>query len=268
MHKIDDIFLQLEEMSAPQDSVVIFHSSLKLIGEVEGGGEGLLNALIDYFTKKGGLFCVPTHTWSNFGKDVPTLDLTKTETNLGAFPLIAANDIRGVRTLNPTHSMVIFGDGDKIDSFVAGEENIINPVSPESCYGKILDYNGYVLLAGVNHSKNTFLHTVEEIVNIPGRISKTNTPVTIRTKSGKIIKRDWYMFDEEKTGDVSLRFPKYELPFRYHKCIRDGYIGDAPAQLCSANMMKNVIELIYKNSLCDPLIDEHPIPPSLYFKGI
>ena len=61
----DDIIEQLKSMNAPQDSIVIMHSSLSAIGNVEGGAENLLDILIEYFTDKGGLFCVPTHTWLN-----------------------------------------------------------------------------------------------------------------------------------------------------------------------------------------------------------
>ena len=65
--------------------------------------------------------------------------------------------------------------------------------------------------------------------------------------------------------DISCRFVKYDTAFRYHGCISDGFIGDAPTQLCDARKMKETIELIYKNAQgIDPLKDEHPILPKLY----
>ena len=84
MYTRSDIFAQLAQMGAPRESVVLMHSSLRLIGDVEGGAEGLLDALVAYFTEKGGIFAVPTHTWDNLGTDKITLDLTKNESNLGA----------------------------------------------------------------------------------------------------------------------------------------------------------------------------------------
>ena len=57
-----DILDQLEKMNAPRGGVILMHSSLRSVGEVEGGGEGLLDAMVEYFTSEGGLFCVPTHT--------------------------------------------------------------------------------------------------------------------------------------------------------------------------------------------------------------
>ena len=59
------IFEQLQAMGAPRDSIVLIHSSLRAVGEVEGRGEGLLDILIEYFTAEGGLLCIPTHTWGN-----------------------------------------------------------------------------------------------------------------------------------------------------------------------------------------------------------
>ena len=62
-----------------------------------------------------------------------------------------------------------------------------------------------------------------------------------------------------------MRFPKYEIPFRYHGGITDGFIGNAPAQCCDARIMKEVMELIQKNSLGqDPLFEEKEIPKKWY----
>ena len=266
MYTKNDIFDQLSRMGAPRDSVVIFHSSLRSIGEIEGGGEGLLDALIEYFTADGGLFCVPTHTWNNVGKqDRITLDLTKAESNLGALALIAAADERGLRTENPTHSMVIFGDRERALDYAKEEAWSDSPTAAGSCYGRLLWEDGYVLLAGVCQNKNTYLHAVDELLRIPNRMSKDRLSFTVKLRDGEIIERRMFFYDEEHVSDVSLRFPKYETAFRYHRAITDGYIGDAPAQLCDARKLFETVKLIWQNSGgWDPLADETPIPPSMY----
>lgn len=43
----DEIKEQLAKMNLPQDKVVLVHSSLRLVGEVEGGAKGLLDAMIE-----------------------------------------------------------------------------------------------------------------------------------------------------------------------------------------------------------------------------
>jgi sirohydrochlorin cobaltochelatase len=45
MYTRSDIFSQLAQIGAPRESVVLMHSSLRLIGDVEGGAEGLAGML-------------------------------------------------------------------------------------------------------------------------------------------------------------------------------------------------------------------------------
>lgn len=263
-----EIFNNLRAMGAPRDSIVLFHSSLRLIGEIEGGAEALLDTLIEYFTADGGLFCVPTHTWHNLGRNVPTLDMSKSESCLGAFSLLACADSRGVRSENPTHSMVVFGDKARALDFIKNDEFVDTPTSPDSCYGKIYKESGYVFLCGVSHNKNTYLHTVEEILGLDNRMDTESVRLTVKRCGGEIAERDIRLFKCSFTEDISFRFHKYETAFRHHGCIKDGYIGAAPCQLCDAVGMKRVIELIFERSgAYDPLSDEEPIEPKMYVKN-
>ncbi len=263
MYTKKDIIAQLEAMHAPQDSVVLMHCSLRSVGNLEGGAEAFLDTLISYFTAEGGLLCIPTHTWCNLGKNKPTLDLTCAESNLGYLTELAARDARAVRTENPTHSMAVFGARERALAFAAGEELISSPIAPESCYGKLFEMGGRILLCGVGQERNTYLHTAEEMVAIPDRMLSDTSPVTVRKKDGSIHTRHLHMFNEAN-GDVSCRFPKYETAFRYHRAITDGFIGNAPAQLCDARVCRQVVEMIYQNGGKDPLATEEQISPALY----
>ena len=258
-----DILNQLRAMGAPTDSIVLMHSSLRAIGEVEGGASALLDTLIEYFTSDGGLFCVPTHTWHNLNKEI-TLDLTGEDHCLGALSTLAIRNGRGLRTENPTHSMVIFGDRAKAEAFSADEPFVTSGTAPESCYGKLYTMGGKVLLVGVAHNRNTYLHAVDEILEIPDRLSEKPYKTTVKRPSGEIVERETHGHRTSFTNDVSLRFVKYETAFRYHRAITDGFIGNAPAQLCDARKMKEVMELILKNSGEDVLKNEFPIPQNHY----
>ncbi len=245
----NQIFKQLKDMHAPQNSVVLIHSSLRQIGEVEGRGEGLLNAFIEYFTESGGLLCIPTHTWANIGDESKiTLDFTNPSTCIGTLPNIAARDMRAVRSLHPTHSMVVFGEKSRAIQFVSGEDKQVTPAHPSGCYGKIYDLDGYILLVGVGHNRNTYLHCVEEMLGVSNRLSLVSKRATVRHKDGHIEEKTMYPHEAVGLGDISLKYPKYEDAFRYHGAITDGYIGNAEAQLCNARKMKNAMELIYQRS--------------------
>ena len=239
---------------------------LKAIGEVEGRAEGLLDAFIEYFTADGGLLCIPTHTWANISDESKiTLDLIEPKTCIGTLPDIAARHPDAVRSLHPTHSMAVFGDKKCANEFVRDEELLITPAHPSGCYGKIYDNDGYILLIGVGHNRNTYLHCVEEMLGIPNRIAKEAKNATIRHTNGAIEHRIMHPHEAVGIGDVSLRYPKYEEAFRYHGCITDGRIGNAHTQLCSARKMKDVMELIYKRSGGIELFDNDiPLNNSLY----
>ena len=51
MYRKQDIFEQLKKMNAPRDGIVLMHTALRAVGAVEGGGQGLLDALIEFFKR-------------------------------------------------------------------------------------------------------------------------------------------------------------------------------------------------------------------------
>lgn len=266
MFSKDYILQQLRAMGAPKDKPIIVHVSLRKVGEVEGRAEGLLKTLIEYFTEKGGAFIVPTHTWSNFDKKKDIiLDFNSTETCVGTFPSIALKVSGGVRTDNPTHSAVVFGNRGIVNELIKEESLAVAPTPPNGCYGKLFDLDGYVLLVGVGQEKNTYLHAVEEMLGVKNRLSVNPVKMKIKYKDGKIVIRDYHYMISEGIYDPSLFFPKYEPAFRKHGAIKDGFIGNAPTQLCSARKMKEVMEVIRCNSGgIELLSDDTPLNKSWY----
>lgn len=254
------ILKQLEPFKEAAGKPVIVHTSLKAIGEIEGGGDTLLSCLIEFFTKDGGMLLIPTHTW-----DKEMLDLREKHTCLGTLPSLALKREDAVRTMHPTHSMVVFGEKEKVSAFIKGEELVDTPTSPNGCYGKIYNEGGFVLLIGVGQEKNTFLHCVEEMLSVPGRLTKEKQdfPIIYENNECKVKKLYWFYTDEIE--DVSENFGKFETAFNFHNAITYGKIGNAKVQLCSACKMKKVVELIYnRNDFKELLADISPLDESLY----
>lgn len=265
----NDIFDQLTAMGAPRNSVVLMHTALRLIGEVEGGAQGLLDAMVEYFTAEGGMLALPTHTWNNLCvPDVYTLDMTKCESNLSKFACVALADGRGVRSEHPSHSVVVFGDKKRARAMVEGDMYLRTPAPANSFYGRLYDEGGYVLLAGVSQTSNTFLHTVDEILDTPDRMGTKEYAVSVKRENGEVYRTNIVIYKGKDIGDVSQRFCKFDLPFRYHGVVTGGFLGDAPAQLCSARGMFDVMKRIYEKSPAgyDPLVGELAIPPKYYVK--
>lgn len=260
-----DIMNQLDSMGAPRDSVVTVHSSLRAVGETEGRGEGFLETLIEYFTSAGGLLVIPTHTWANYFTEEICLDMTDYHTCIGTLPDLAAKHPDAHRSEHPTHSVAVFGDYDRAEAFIAGDGHTGSCTSPSGCYGKIYDNHGYVLLAGVGHNRNTYLHCVEEMLGVENRLSPCPETVAVKRKDGSMFNTDIRFVEARGIGDVSARFPKLEPAFRCRGCIRDGMIGNAKAMLCDAAGMKEVMEIIFRRSGGAELLgDDIPIDEKLY----
>lgn len=260
MFTIEDIRKQLEQFQIAQGHHIHVHSSLKAVGEVEGRGEALLSCLVDFFTEKGGMISFPTHTW-----DSNVLDLNRKDTCMGMLSKLALDREDGIRSLNPTHSMIIFGDG--AENYARWDDEIVSSVSPDGCYGKLYDADGYVLLLGVGQEKNTYIHAIEEALRIPDRITKDCHNTTIIDPAGKVMVRPMHLVFEEY-GDISHYFGKLEKPFRYYGAIIDGKIGNASAQLCSAVKMRTVLEMIHKNSGYEEIfLDYKELPEKWYEKN-
>ena len=256
----EKIYEQLESFRFAQGRPVLVHTSLRAVGEIEGGGQTLLDCLIDFFTQKDGIFCVPTHTWST-----GMLDMTKNETCIGVLPNLAAGHPDGTRTPHPTHSMAVFGKRGLVEQFVKDEEKVTTPASPNGCYGKIYDMDGHIMLLGVGHNKNTYLHCVEEMLDVPNRLDEHPGKRTVIDKNGTVHTVLTRGHHADGIPDVSANYIKYEPAFRYHGCIADGILGNASVMMCSARGMKEVVELVDKRrNGAELLSDNSPLDEKLY----
>lgn len=268
-YSVDALYKQLEALGAPQDTVVHVHASLRSVGQLEARGATVLEALIRYFTETGGLLTLPTHTWKNL-RDLsqPTLDLASSETCVGMLPNLAAAHPDAQRSLHPTHSMAVFdgtAEGERAQAFAALDEGTNTSTHPEGCYGELYRRGGCIILLGVGHNRNTFLHCVEEMLDVPNRLSRELIPATIRLLSGELIPRPIHCHQAEGIADVSANFPKFEAAFRHHGVIRDGRLGDAPVQICDARGMTEVMELILQRAQGRELLaDDTPLDPVLW----
>ena len=107
----NDIKEFLKEAGIKHDDKVTIHCSLRSIGEIENGADGLIDAFKEYLDE--GLFIVPTHTWDKVWKTSPYYDVRSTVPDIGTLPEVAAFRKDGVRSLHPTHSVTVFGKGAK-----------------------------------------------------------------------------------------------------------------------------------------------------------
>jgi hypothetical protein len=107
---------------------------------------------------------------------------------------------------------------------------------------------------------------VEEMMNVPNRLSEDWKATKIRLKSGDVIERPIHCHHAVGIKDVSAHYPKYEPAFRHHGAIVDGTFGNAKTQLCSTEKMAWTMRLIRQRSHgAELMADDAPLAKELYW---
>ena len=191
-----DIHKFLKEIGIKKNDTVLIHTSMRAIGETEGGCDGIIDAFCSYLSE--GLFLVPSHTWENVNPENPVYDVRKTIPCIGALPTVAAFRKDGVRSLHPTHSVTAFGK--RAAEFVEIEKNSQTPCSPDGAWAKLADENASILLIGVGLSSCTFIHAIDEMLELPDRISE---PFMIKVTDYDGNEEERKMSKHMKTGSAN-----------------------------------------------------------------
>lgn len=206
---------QLESMGLKGDETILIHSSMKSIGEVDGGADTVLDAWMEYF--KDGLLLLPTHTWKTVNADNPVYNPQTTPSCVGLLTNMFMKRDGVIRSLHPTHSMA--GYGKSAAEYLVGEEYNNTPCTPGGCYDRLKDAGGKVLLVGVGHERNTYIHSVEEVLNVPNRLSDMPMELVI-----ELLKED--------KDNKNKKLPHYNRADGWKKCIDSNGGYDNNNKLC------------------------------------
>lgn len=251
---------QMSRMGLKATDIVVIHSSMGAIGEVEGGPDGLIDAFCEYLSE--GLFIVPTHTWDEVTPENPYYDVRTSVPNIGLIPRTAAFRKDGVRSLHPTHS--VWAHGADAVRYVQNEENALSPTPKGFCWDKLADRHAKILLIGVGNDKNTFIHSIEERLALPDRISDTPYDITIANQKGERYTHPFYPQYCSKTEDISLFFGMFEKPMVEMGVQTFGKLGNATVRIVDAMGCRELLTTIFTRSQEDIFAQQIDLPESLY----
>lgn len=246
---------------APDDKVAV-HSALRAVGEIENGADGLIDAFCNYLTE--GLLLIPTHTWRSFSSLY--YDVKESEPCLGVLSKVAAKRPDGVRSLHPSHSVTAFGKG--AEKYVAGEEHSTTVTPPSSALGRLYEERGKILLIGVNHTRNTYLHTVEERLGVKNRLHPEGFVFTIKTAEGKTLTTPPIhpFYSEGIPQGASEFFENYKMPLEECGAVTYGQLGHATVYCCDAVKTFEVLKTLWENAEYDLCASDREIPTHYYRK--
>ena len=232
-----DIHAFLSANKIKSTDTVLVHTSFRSLGGVEGGCDGFIDAMCEYLSE--GLFIIPTHTWDNVTAGSPVFDVRSTEPCIGALPRTAAKRPDGVRSLHPTHSIVAFGA--RAREFTAGEENARTPAPVGGAWSRLYDENAKILLIGVGLNRNTYIHAIDEAIDLPDRLAE---PVTLHVVG---YDGEKYSFEFQKHGENtgSENFGVFEEALTEGGALSYATLGEASVGIFDAVRGTEIIKELW-----------------------
>lgn len=260
----NDIHTFLKDNGIAPDDKLTIHASLRSVGKIENGADGLIDGISSYLSD--GLLMIPTHTWDEVGKDHPYYDVRTSVPCIGTLAKTAAFRPDGVRSLHPTHSVTAFGKG--AAGYVKGEEKSASPAPVGSALSRLYEEHGKVLLIGVGHERNTYLHSVDERLGIPDRLRPESFVITIRDYDGNELQSPPFHTHFTAAADtcVSEYYPNYKAAFEYTGAVSYAQLGNALVYICDAVNMTDTVKMLWDRTDHDLCIKAAPIPEEYYRK--
>ena len=250
------VFECLKELGVRSSDTVMIHTSMRAIGGVEGGCDGLIDAFCEYLSD--GLLLIPTHTWANVNKNQPIYDSRTTEPCIGALPTVAAFRRDGVRSLHPTHSVAAFGK--RAEEFVKGEEKATTPCFEDGAWWRLYDEDAVILLLGVGLDKNTYIHAVDEMLGLDNKLSSESAELTVIDREGKEYKTTFRPHGRA----TSQYFVNYKTPLDEIGALSYSRLGEATVTCVRARALTNALKHIWKSAEWDLTSVIREIPRSYY----
>ena len=245
---------QLAQLGIDRRGTLLVHSSMKSIGEVEGGADTVLDALSEYM--QDGLLVLPTHTWKYINADQPKFYVETSPSCVGILPELFRQRPGVIRSWHPTHSVAALGAD--AQAFTAGDEQYDTPCARGSAWGKLLDRKAAILLVGVDLRRNTFIHGIEEWVDIPGRLTDSHQQLYTVLGDGTEIA----VPSRRHVGSVSERYGKVEDVLLTRGAMHKGRFGEANVYVCDTVKMTDILVQMLRDNP-DLFSDNEPLDPAM-----
>ena len=142
-------------------------------------------------------------------------------------------------------------------------DDVITMTSPIAMIkGCANEENGKVLLIGVGHERNTYLHSVDERLGIPDRLNPNPFEITIRDYDGNLIKSPPFRSHFTAASDtcVSEYYPNYKEAFEYTGAVSYAKLGNSTVYICDARKMTDTVKMLWEKADHDLCIRKETIP--------
>ena len=170
--KKKDIAEAVRKVGISAGDLVMVHSSLSSFGRIEGGADTVIDAILEAVGPKGTVL-FPTFNVSfiyfegaiNKNRKYRPFDKNDpSQVTVGKIPQ-AFLERKGVcRSAHPSHSVA--GTGPLAEKCLCGHKETDSPTGKNSPFAKLLDFKGKILHFGSGLGTTTFLHFLEDELNL------------------------------------------------------------------------------------------------------
>jgi len=230
---------QLRTLGVQPGGVLLVHTSFRAVRPVEGGPQGLIDALRDVLGT-GGTLVMPS--WTGSDEEPFDRDITPVSSDLG---VVAETFRRQPGVMRSAHPFAFAAIGPHAASITQGLLPL-PPHCPESPVGRAHDLDGQVLLLGVDHDADTSLHLAELLADVPYRV-----PKHITVFEDGVPHRIAY----GENDHCCQRFNLANDWLRDRSLQVEGIVGHAHAKLVRA---RDVVAVAREQLARDPLVFLHP----------
>jgi aminoglycoside 3-N-acetyltransferase len=156
----EQIVAGLRSLGLPPGAILMVHSSLSSLGPVAGGADTVIDALLEALGPQGTLL-MPTHP----ARDGRIFDPATIPSAMGLITETFRLRPGVLRSRHPYHPVAAYGP--RAEEMLRDHERSAVPDGPETPYGRLIAYGGWVLHIGCDLDTLTLLHTVEAELDLP-----------------------------------------------------------------------------------------------------
>jgi aminoglycoside 3-N-acetyltransferase len=192
---------------------------------------------------QGGNLFMPTMTWRTITIANPHWDELATASHTGVLTEIFRTRYANARSIHPTHSVA--GLGPAAQPLLSRHHIDATPVSGNSPYGLMRDYDAYVLMVGVGLEACTAIHLPEETINVDFFVRPLETAAlySCRDRHGILhqvrARRHWWL-DRD--------FNQFNTPLEAKGQLERGEIEDCPYTIVALrDLLRHLLMALIEN---------------------
>lgn len=228
---------QLQAIGVSEGMDLLVHSSLKRVGPVEGGADGVIDAMQELLGPEGTLMMSTVS--GNVNKGQPVFHVLHTPSTVGALGNVFRKRPGAVRSLHPVHSIAAMGP--KAAFYTEGHLQARTPWSPDTPYGKVMRNGACLLFLGCDFDANTCCHAIEIEARVPGLHTEETTTLFVIDSDEKMhtIEHHWHAPKRPRYTDLEHIVEKA-------RGLTYGFVGEGISRLVDAGKLRETLLPLFR----------------------